>query len=90
MATVAITACLFPLLTPIFGRPTRTGVEQLTAEACENAMSTPSTRGGAHHGHLWMAQSAATFATKTGGLVFIHPVSPGAQPVHAAGATGPA
>jgi len=90
MATVAVTACPFPSLTPILGRPTRTGVEQLTAEVHENAMSMPSTRGGAHHGHLWMAQSAATFATTTGGLVVIHPVSPGAQPVHAAGAKGPA
>jgi hypothetical protein len=78
-------AITFPhdVLTPLSNqRPTVSSLEILQQELSTNAISIPSPRGNGTLGHYALVVPAATYATASGGIAFVPPVSPGAAPAH--------
>ena len=70
-------------------RPTFVSLQLLLRELQSNAESVPSIRGNGNLGHLSLTMSAADFLVESGGIAFIPPEHPGAEPDHPDAATGP-
>jgi len=89
--TTANTALTFPKeeLTHIVGKPDYASLQKLKKELYANAMAIPSHRGGGQLGHLALLFTPANYLLLPNAAVFVVPVHPGDQPVHAQGATAP-
>jgi hypothetical protein len=69
--------------------PTHASLQLAQLELNSNATSVHSTGGDGLFGHLVLTMQPARYAALTNAVPFVVPVHPGADPVHAAGATGP-
>jgi hypothetical protein len=74
-------------LTVIADKPNAATIKLLTKEVYANTKSVHSVHGGGLNGHLGLAMAAAPYQIRAGAL-FVEPPHPGAQPIHAAAATG--
>jgi hypothetical protein len=81
---------LLPTSTPLAkdSRPTHLTLTTLHRELNTYAMAQKTSRGGGNHGYLALLMTPAAYLTLTE-VEFVLPAYPGADPVHAAGATGP-
>ena len=71
-------------------KPTYSNLKSIHKQLNANAMSVASNRGGGTQGHLATVIPPAKYNAIAGTQPWIAPTHPGPNPVHAAGATGPA
>jgi hypothetical protein len=70
-------------------RPTVSSLLLLNQEITANAVSVHSLGGNGDLGHYALVADDATYLAASNNVAFVAPVHPGADPIHAAGATGP-
>jgi hypothetical protein len=70
--------------------PTHLTLKTLHCKLNANAAAIRSNHGGGQHGLLSLVVPPATYATFPNTVPFVAPANPGPEPVHPAGATGPA
>jgi hypothetical protein len=91
-STIRIADFPYPVLSPICptgSKPTYLTLRTAQLQLNMNAKSVHTHRGGGAFGHLVLTMTPAKYLTITA-LPFVIPVPPTLNPVHAAGATGPA